>query len=208
LAAAWLALFVVGQPALAQPPCPPSADDSYQGEMRFTVRERQGQNPVLIAEGIIDQNTVPRLQAALDSFRGEEIWLRSPGGYVGADREAGRLIRARGLSTRIPSGWTCRGGCNFMFMGGVERTVEPGGHFIVRMFAHTGDVGNFVEVAGSSRAIATEDHGFLLRMGVSRRLLDEVMYRQPARGDAPERCMTAAELDRYNVTTPRAGRPR
>jgi hypothetical protein len=176
--------------------------------MRFTVRERPGQSPVLVAEGIIDQNAASRLQAALDAFQGDEIWLRSPGGYVGADRETGRLIRARGLRTRIPSGWTCRGGCNFMFMGGVDRIVEEGGYFVARMFAHTGNVSNFVDVGGSSRAIATEDYGYLLRMGVSPRLLDDVMYRQPASGDLPERCLTRAELTRYNVTTRTAPRPR
>lgn len=169
--------------------------------MRFTVQDRPGERQILIAEGIIDQNAVPRLQTALDAFRGDEIWLRSPGGYVGADREAGRLTRSRGLRTRIPAGWTCRGGCNFMFMGGVDRTVEEGGFFVARMFAHTGDVSNFVDVGRSSRAIATEDYDYLLRMGVSPRLLDDVMYLQPASGDPPERCLTRAELTRYNVTT-------
>lgn len=200
--AAALALFVASQTAVAQPDCPPRADDSYQGEMRFSVQDRPGQRPVLVAEGIIDQNAPARLQAALDTFRGDEIWLRSPGGYVGADRDAGRLIRSRGLSTRIPSGWTCRGGCNFMFMGGVNRTVENGGNFVARMFQHTGDVSNFVDVAGSSRAIATDDYDYLIRMGVSPRLLDDVTYRQPAADDRPERCLSRAELVEYRVTTP------
>ena len=145
---------------------------SYQGEMRFTVQERPGQAPVLIAEGVIDQNVVPRLQAALDDFRGDEIWLRSPGGYVGADREAGRLIRSRGLRTRVPSGWTCRGACKFMFMGGVERTVEAGGHFVVTHVRAHRRSSTTSSRSGAHRAmIATEDYDYLIRMGVSPRLL-------------------------------------
>jgi hypothetical protein len=155
---------------------------------------------VLIADGVIDQNVVPRLRAALADFRGDEIWLRSPGGYVGADREAGRLIRMSRLRTRVPSGWTCRGGCNFMFMGGVERVVEAGGHFVVRMFAHTGDLANTRGIAGSSRGIATDDYDYLIRMGVSPQLLPDVMYREATDG-ASGRCLTRAELAEYRVTT-------
>ncbi|MEA3046222.1 MAG: hypothetical protein QOJ53_554 [Sphingomonadales bacterium] len=43
-------------------------------------------------------------------------------------------------------------------------------------------------------------------MGVSRDLLTEVMYRQSAVADAnnrsTRRCLTAAEVVRYNVSTP------
>jgi hypothetical protein len=175
-------------------------DDGYQGEMRFTVQQRPGQEPVLLAEGVIDQNVIPRLEAALDQFRGSEIWIRSPGGYVGVDREAGIIIRQRGLNTRVPAGWTCSGACNFMFMGGFVRTVDVGGHFVVRMFVHTGDLSNFVEIGRSSLVISTEDNDYLIRMGVSRRLLTEVMYRDPARSGSPGYCMTPEELAAYNVT--------
>ncbi len=202
LLAMGLALFAAAQPAMAQAPCPPPANDSYQGEMRFTVQDRPGQRPVLIAEGLIDHNVVPRLEAALATFAGDEIWLRSPGGYVGADRDAGRLIRSRGLRTRVPADWTCRGACTIMFFGGVERTVEAGGLFIVNMFAHTGNVDNVVEIGGSSRMIATEDYDYLIRMGVSPRLLTDIMYREPVRNmDAPGYCITSAELDEYRINT-------
>ena len=46
--------------------------------------------------------------------------------------------------------------------------------------------------------LASEDNDFLIRMGVSRRLLTEVMYRQNAVADAnnrsTRRCLTQAEV--------------
>jgi hypothetical protein len=51
--------------------------------------------------------------------------------------------------------------------------------------------------------LASEDNDFLIRMGLSRRLLTEVMYRQSAVGDGADhstmRCLTLAEARLYNV---------
>ena len=197
-AAACLALLFGGNATQAQPDCPLQTDVAQADEMRFTVRERPDGPPVLLAEGLIVSGTIPRLQAALDHFQGREIWLNSPGGYVGADRDAGRLIRSRGLRTRVPAGSVCRGACNFMFMGGTERIVEDGGFFIANMFRHSGDRSNYVDIGGASQMLATVDYDFLIRMGVSPRLLSDIMYREPAGGG---RCLTRAELDEYRVTT-------
>ena len=129
-------------------------------------------------------------------------------------READALI-----ITRIPSGWTCFSACNFVFMGGRARIVEPGGHFMVHMFTMTNDrnainysiemgtestVGLIGEVEQQSALLATEDNDFLIRMGVSRKLLSEVMYRTNAvktdDGDkSTRRCLTDEEALRYNV---------
>ena len=50
------------------------------------------------------------------------------------------MIRSyTGMATRIPDGWTCFSACNFVFMGGDRRFVDPGGVFMVHMFTHTGD---------------------------------------------------------------------
>jgi hypothetical protein len=54
--------------------------------------------------------------------------------------------------------------------------------------------------------LASEDNDFLIRMGVSRKLLTEVMYRQKAVGEAgadrsTRRCLTREEAMRYNVAT-------
>ena len=109
--------------------------------------------------------------------------------------------------------------CNFVFMGGRARIVEPGAHFMVHMFTMTNDrnainysiemgtdstVGLIGEVEQQSALLATEDNDFLIRMGVSRKLLSEVMYRTNAvkteDGDrSTRRCLTGEEALRYNV---------
>jgi hypothetical protein len=202
------------------PTCPASPNWSSYREMRFTEQVVNGR-PVLLAEGQIDDTMIPRLQAALQHFRGDEIWLRSPGGNARIGNQAGTIIRQNSLITRIPAGWACFSACNFMFMGGFARHVDPGGLFIVHMFTHTSDrqtirqevargeqntVGLIGQIEQDSALLASEDNDFLIRMGVSRLLLTEIMYRQNAVADATNRstrrCLTQAEVLRYNVVNP------
>ena len=203
----------------ANPTCPPNPDWSTYAEMRFTVRERSGAPPALLAEGAIDEAMLPRLQQALDGFRGREIWLRSPGGDAHAGNQAAMLIRNHGLSTRVPSGWACLGACAFMFMGGLDRAMDPDGLLIVQMFTFTSDpsvrrrlaTGGesrerlFDEIAVASAAQASEDNDLLIRMGVSRRILTEIVYRQPGVAgpghSATRRCLTLEEARNYYLVT-------
>ena len=203
------------------PTCPPNPNWSNYPEMRFTVQQVNGR-PVLLAEGQIDDNMLPRLQRALQSFQGDEVWLRSPGGNARVGNQAGRLIRDNNMTTRIPEGWACFSACNFLFMGGVVRHVDQGGLFIVHMFTHAGEqnrqtirqqvargeentIGLIGDIEQDSALLASEDNDFLIRMGISRRFLTEVMYRQRAVQDAQNRstmrCLTQDEVNRYNVAT-------
>lgn len=219
-----IAGLALGQAAMAQaamdpnnPTCPASPNWSNYREMRFTVQEVNGKQ-VLLAEGMIDDNLISRLQQAIAGFQGDEIWLRSPGGNARVGNQAGRIIRENSLITRIPSGWACFSACNFMFMGGIARYVDPGGLFVVHMFTHTGDrevirqevaqgeqntVSLIGEIEQQSALLASEDNDFLIRMGVSRALLTEIMYRVSAVQDAnnreTRRCLTQEEVRRYNV---------
>jgi hypothetical protein len=106
-----------------------------------------------------------------------------------------------------------------MFMGGAVRFVDPGGLFIVHMFTHVGDkeavkselskgtdkaIGLIGDVEQDSALLASEDNDFLIRMGVSRKLLTEVMYQQKAVASGNDdkstrRCLTPAEAIKYNV---------
>jgi hypothetical protein len=187
--------------------------------MRFTLDTSHGQR-ILKAEGLIDEDVPAKLQEALNADgQIDEIWLRSPGGVARAGNEAGKLIRKSGIPTRIPAGWACFSACNFMFMGGAIRLVDEGGLFIVHMFTHVGDkeavkselnkgtdkaIGLIGDVEQDSAMLASEDNDFLIRMGVSRKLLTEVMYQQKAVASGPEdkstrRCLTSAETTKYNV---------
>ncbi len=223
--AAAIAALLTAEAAAAQaqadpnnPTCPLNPNWSSHREMRFTPQEVDGRK-VLLAEGMIDDDVVPRLEAALREHQDiGEIWFRSPGGNARVGNEAGRIIRQNMMITRIPSGWACFSACNFMFMGGVARFVDPGGQFIVHMFTHTGDretirsevargeentIGLIGEIEQQSALLASEDNDFLIRMGVSRLLLTEIMYQQRAVSDgrnrSTRRCLTQEEVRRYNV---------
>jgi hypothetical protein len=223
---AWVAaLAVAAAPAATavarmdpkNPSCPQSPDWGPMKPMQFSLVERDGRR-VLLGEGVIDDALLPRLKAALQKHKPEEIWLRSVGGNARVGNEAGKLIRPTGIPTRIPSGWACFSACNFVFMGGIARFVDRGGLFIVHMFTHTGDrgaieaevlrgtentVGLIGQIEQDSALLASEDNDFLIRMGVSRKLLTEVMYRQKAVAGAGDgstrRCLTQEEAWKYNV---------
>ncbi len=229
-ALATTAALFCGQAALAQQAmdpvnrtCPREPNWSSFPQMRFTLEEIDGKQ-VLLAEGRVDDNAVPRLQAALDAHTAiDEIWVRSPGGSARIGNQLGRLIRQTGVPTRIPQGWACFSACNFVFMGGAVRYVDPGGLFIVHMFTHTNDreairsevsrgvdntIGLIGDIEQQSALLASEDNDFLIRMGISRLLLTEVMYRTPAvaaqSGDrSTRRCLSQDEVHRYRVANAR-----
>lgn len=203
----------------ANPTCPLAPDWSTNAAMQLTPVVRGGAK-VLLAEGRIDAGLPDRMKAALTANPDvEEVWLRSPGGDARAGNAAGRIIRSNfGLTTRIPAGWACFSACNFIFMGGQPRVIDPGGLFIVHMFTRTGDRSTIdMSVAMGTDAtreligdieqdaalLASEDNDFLIRMGVSRKLLTEVMYQQKALANADDkstrRCLTQAEVKSYNV---------
>ena len=223
-AAMFLALaLLAGEGAQAQmdpdnPSCPKSLNWSTYRQMRFALNTTAGRR-VLHAEGVIDEDLPARLKDALaDNAPIDEIWIRSPGGHARAGNEAGKIIRAAGIPTRVPAGWACFSACNFMFMGGPIRFVEPGAQFVVHMFTHLGDkeaikseiaqghdnaIGLIGDVEQDSAMLASEDNDFLIRMGVSRKLLTDVMYQQRAVADASDkstrRCLTHTETIKYNV---------
>ena len=200
------------------PTCPAGLNWSTYRQMRLTF-ELTGGVRVLKAEGALDEDVPARLEAALAQHAPiDEIWIRSPGGHARAGNEAGKIIRKAGIPTRIPAGWACFSACNFMFMGGPIRFVDKDGLFVVHMFTHLGDkeairaeiaqgtdqaIGLIGEVEQDSAMLASEDNDFLIRMGVSRKLLTDVMYKQKAVADAGDkstrRCLTRVETMRYNV---------
>lgn len=201
------------------PSCPKALNWSTYPVMKFSLDTSGGQR-VLRAEGQIDEDVALRLEESLKANAPiDEIWFRSPGGDALAGNAAGKLIRKEGIPTRIPGGWACFSACNFMFMGGPVRFIDDGGLFVVHMFTHVGDkeavrselakgtdeaIGLIGDVEQDSALLASEDNDFLIRMGVSRKLLTEVMYQQKAVADSSDdrstrRCLTVAEARKYNV---------
>lgn len=202
------------------PTCPLDPDWSNNPTMKLTVEKRAGMK-VMLAEGRVDPGLPDRLSAALKANPDvTEIWLRSPGGDARAGNAAGRVIRSNfGLGTRIPSGWACFSACNFVFMGGQPRLIDPGGVFMVHMFTRTGDrsaidmsvaLGTDAtkeligDIEQDAALLASEDNAFLIKMGVSRKLLTDIMYQQRAVATAEDkstrRCLTLDEALKYGVT--------
>ena len=218
------AALLVSSPATAaeidpvNPSCPKQLNWSTYRQMRFTLEDVDGVR-VLKAEGVVDEGVPERLRDALQANSPVgEIWIRSPGGDARAGNAAGKIIREAMLPTRIPQGWACFSACNFVFMGGPIRYVDAGGQFVVHMFTHLTDkdairaeverdsdsaIDLIGDVEQESALLASEDNDFLIRMGVSRKLLTEVMYRQQAVADEEDkstrRCLTQEEAVKYNV---------
>ena len=213
------ALTAADTPDPRNPTCPAEPNWGDNSRMTLTARDIDGRR-VLLAEGVIDASLPARLRAAIEGDeRIGEIWLRSRGGDARAGNEAGRVIRSfPGMLTRIPAGWTCFSSCNFVFMGGDRRHVDPGGIFMVHMFTHTSDRSIIAEsvldgtkataeliadIEQSSAMLASEDNDFLIRMGISRKLLTEIMYQQQAvaNDDNPSTryCLSQNEVREYNV---------
>ena len=220
--AAFIALALLGAANdPSNPTCPVEPGWGPAKAMTLSKRDVDGTR-VLVAEGIVDAGFPERLRQAIDADEQiGEVWLRSRGGDARAGNEAGKVIRSfTGMATRIPSGWACFSACNFVFMGGDRRFVDPGGVFMVHMFTHTNDreaiylsveegtaetVQLIADIEQASALLATEDNDFLIRMGVSRDLLTDVMYKQQAVGndDNPSTryCLSQDEVLRYNVMT-------
>ena len=216
-ALALVALTAASDPE--NPTCPAMPDWGPATPMTLTPSDRDGAR-VLLAEGTIDASLPDRLRTAIeaDDTIGE-VWIRSSGGDAAAGNEAGKVIRSfPGMLTRIPAGWTCFSACNFVFMGGDRRVVEPGGVFMVHMFTYTNQrdvirdtvkegtadtVRLIADIEQSSAMLASDDNDFLIRMGISRKLLTEIMYRQQAvktdENPSTRYCLSQEEVRRYNV---------
>ncbi|MEY2925542.1 MAG: hypothetical protein RL367_19 [Pseudomonadota bacterium] len=204
------------------PTCPKLLNWSDNPKMQFRIQDLGDGEQALIGEGVIDLGMANRLADMLRRNPNvHELWLRSPGGNAKTGNAAGLLIRKsdRDILTRIPAGWACFSACNFVFMGGRTRIVEPGGQFIVHMFTHVGDregvkadirrnadaaVDMIGDIEQDSALLASDDNDFLIRMGVSRKLLTDIMYKQKAVTSggtgSTRRCLTQRELRDYQVT--------
>ena len=92
-------------------------------------------NIVLVWGGVGNGDAI-RFNAAMSAAKPVvEIQFYSPGGLLYEGMKIGRLIRGMQLATRITAGSACASACNFMFLGGVVRAIEPQGGFGVHMFS-------------------------------------------------------------------------
>lgn len=191
----------VTQISLAPPPSLLNVPDSER--LQFKVL-RSGKAKYLLMSGPITTGDYRAAVGAMsEAGMIDGVLLDSGGGVLEEAMEIGRLLRARKLSTRVPSGAICASACNFIFMGGVIRQVDPDARFEIHVFTATGNealmtkVQKMIQENGSAGAkaviMSTEQHSaataakvarYLVEMSVSLRFLTvfaETPNPEPAR---------------------------
>ena len=179
--------------------------------MNFAIH-RVGRRRSLVLQGGIGAGDTERFRAALEQAGPiDEIMLDSPGGVLEEGLAIGRIVRARKLTTHVPNGFACISACNFVFMGGVVRYVDPGGVFMVHMFTASGSEDFIADIATETREkglpstvraieqeaaeTAAKVARYLVEMSVSLRFLTEFA----AIPNANPRRLNADELRQYNL---------
>jgi hypothetical protein len=95
----------------------------------------------LVIWGGVEHGDSSRFRDALEQTPkpiAEILIFASPGGDLEEGLQIGRIIHAHKLATHIPSEGQCVSACNFIFLGGLIRTVDVGGKFVVHFF-HSDD---------------------------------------------------------------------
>ncbi|MBB3949157.1 hypothetical protein [Aureimonas jatrophae] len=99
------------------------------GALAASMRFERVADGELAAVGRIDPGTAERLRAALKGAGGEGVTrlvLHSPGGSVEDALAMARLLRERGLETRVPADGYCASACPLVFAGGTARAAGEG----------------------------------------------------------------------------------
>ena len=140
---------------------------------------RLGTHGAAFADGTIAPGTGSALAAFLDSDRAatvSEIVLHSPGGSVTDAETMGRLIRDRGLSTRIlPDGY-CASSCPLVFAGGVERIADATSWIGVhQVFAPRDITGSLSDGMEEAQRVSAEAQTLLDGFGVDPRVWTHAM---------------------------------
>jgi hypothetical protein len=96
----------------------------------------------LIMWGEIKSGDATRFRDAMDQVSrpiSELLIIGSPGGVLEEGLQIGRIIHQNKLAVRVPSNHggnlgKCVSACNFVFLGGLIRTIDVGGQYIVHVF--------------------------------------------------------------------------
>ncbi len=184
---------------------PPSAGDCRPTRsgwdapaLRLDV-QRSGRSEILLIEGRIGPELPRRLEAVLAEHPEiGTIRFNASGDDRASAMVAGLVLRAAGnFEAHVPAGANCTDACALLFLSGRIRSVDPTAVF---------DMGEFYQaprVSAGNADVARQSidiSDYLIRMGVSRRLLTGTLDRDavlPA--EAPRQCLTPAELGSYNV---------
>lgn len=114
----------------------PESEPSQQ-RLRFTLKE----GGVVAVEGSIDPDSARRLAEGIETWgdRVKLLSLDSPGGSLEEAMAMARLVRQKGLSTKVAAGAVCASSCPLLFAGGVSRQVEEDGAIALHQFYNAPD---------------------------------------------------------------------
>jgi hypothetical protein len=97
--------------------------DERLGDLDIVVVD---EGRTLILDGALGIDAAKEVRAALERNAGlRTVVVAGPGGRVGPAYQIARLIRARGLETRVER--QCYYACTVVFLGGVRRAIGPRG---------------------------------------------------------------------------------
>ena len=88
----------------------------------------------LVVAGRLEAGDEARVANALDAAEGvREVWFNSDGGSLETGIRIGEILRRHNVATRVRSRDICASACVYGFLGGIIRTVEPGGKIGIHM---------------------------------------------------------------------------
>jgi hypothetical protein len=198
-----LAAFAAASPAQAQTGECLAAPDRERVAARDSRPmgfglDRSNGDRVLRAFGRIEPGATERLDAILkDDPDVHAVWLDSAGGDPQEGLRLGRLLRARGMPTYVPSGAVCIGACADAFLGGSIRSAAPDAAIAFSGVALAPQAKGLAPEARERAAArwAEERADYYIRAGVSRGLL-----RLQLSDEAGAICRLSPDaLRRYNV---------
>jgi hypothetical protein len=149
----------------------------------------------LLARGAITTDTPAAFSRALRDQSlppGALVVLDSPGGATIAGMKLGLLIRRAQLATRVQSA-DCASACAYAYLGGVARTMGPGGRLGVHQFRASDETGELS--IGRAQEIAATLTTYLEAMGARASLLATALSTPPNR----IRWLNPGELQIYGI---------
>ncbi|KQW32293.1 hypothetical protein ASE36_03245 [Rhizobium sp. Root274] len=180
----------------APPVTPESSPEALRQPMRFDLQP----GGVLKAEGSIDLGAADRFAEEI-AARGEyvkAVSLNSPGGSVEDALAMSKLIREKGLNTRVATRALCASSCPLIFAGGVAREAADNAILGVHQVFNAGENRPSPEEAMSDAQRTTARIArHLDEMGIADGLWIHALETPPDR----LYYLTPAEMAEFNLVT-------
>ncbi|WP_292898055.1 hypothetical protein [Nitratireductor sp.] len=127
-----------------------------------------GRNGVLSLKGVIQPGSASRLRDVLtaSALPITTVTLDSPGGALNDAMAMARLIRQRGLATRVEAGATCASSCPLVLAGGAERHVGRNATVALHQFHSPGSLFDPRQALSDAQLVTARISRHLDEMGV------------------------------------------